>query len=243
MADRQFQPREALEAFVDATHWWVEDVLPNAVGADLDAPGLGEWSVAELIAHTTRAFTTTVDYIDPAPADGPDLLAASAYWRKGLSTEGVNEAVAERARSELAGMDDVIAVALERADTALQTVGATLPNATVHSPLGDLRFDQYLVTRTVEIVVHGLDLAAALEVDLPAPASATSVVIALLGECVRNDAAASATVIRALTGRSAHGSPCPFDQVRKWWHKLERINGIEMLFRQGPESRGESNTE
>ncbi len=203
MADRQFQPREALEAYVDATHWWVEDVLPNAVGTDLDAPGLGEWSVGELIAHTSRAFTTTIDYIDPTPAEGPDLISASAYWRRGLSTEGVDQVVAERARQELAGLDDVIAAALERADTALQTVGATLPTATVHSPFGDLRFDQYLVTRTVEIVVHGLDLAAALDVEVPPPASASSLVLALLIECVRNDPHATVAVIRSLTGRAA----------------------------------------
>lgn len=201
MSDRQFTPREALDSFVEATHWWAEDILPRAATVDLDGPGLGQWTLRELIAHTTRAFKITVEYADPAPATGSDLLSASGYFRLGMKIEGVHGDVAERGRQEAAETPDVVTASLEWADKALQTVGAQLPQSTARTRMGDLRFDQFLATRTLELVVHGTDVGAAIGVDSAPPRKAAVVALTVLIECI--DDADVVAVLRALSGRGS----------------------------------------
>ena len=193
MPDRQFTPREALDAFVDATHWWAEEILPGAVNVDLDGPGLGVWTLGELIAHTTRAFKTTVEYVDPAPANGPDLLHRVGYFRTGMAIENINEVVAERARSGVRGTrrrrHHGARVgrrrAADRRGAASRQRRCTRRSATCASTSTSSR-------GSFEIVVHGTRPHQPRSASTsPRPAMRASVVLALLVECLRNEPAAS----------------------------------------------------
>ena len=54
---------EARGAFLAASEFFVGLVAATPQGC-YDRPGLGHWSVLELIAHGNRAHTTVVDYVE-----------------------------------------------------------------------------------------------------------------------------------------------------------------------------------
>ncbi len=68
-------------AFDDAARWFVK-VSAHAVGR-YDEPGLGEWSLRDLLGHTSRSLSTAETYLDVALTDsGPVQLAdAVAYYQ------------------------------------------------------------------------------------------------------------------------------------------------------------------
>ena len=69
----------------------------------------------------------------------------------------------------------------------------------MHTFVGEMHLDQYLATRVVELVVHGLDLGAAIALPTPAPPSASRVALTvLLDLCTDDDLS---TVVRSVTGR------------------------------------------
>src|SRR5689334_3632831 len=79
-------------AFLDASRLFADTValVPDEAW---DAPGLGKWSVRELVAHTNRANTTIVEYVEhPRPAEPPD----SGYFTE--------EAIAARASADTASL-------------------------------------------------------------------------------------------------------------------------------------------
>ena len=69
-----------------------------------EGPGLGEWTLRELIGHTSRALSTVVDYLaQPAP---PQITVGSAteYLEVVLRQRGDDEAIMLRGRTA-AGAD------------------------------------------------------------------------------------------------------------------------------------------
>ena len=54
------------EAFESAADWFLDVVRRVSVDA-WSRPGLGEWTVRELAAHTARAFTTIELYLEVPP--------------------------------------------------------------------------------------------------------------------------------------------------------------------------------
>ena len=58
-------------------------------------------------------------------------------------------------------------------------MAARAADTIVHLFVGEMTLDQYLATRVVELVVHGLDLAAAIDLPTPAPGAAARVVARL----------------------------------------------------------------
>lgn len=193
------------EWFAHAGEGFVEQV--RGVGAaDLDRPGLGEWTVRDLIGHTNRAFTTVIDYVAPGtpdPDSGALLRDAGAYFAAAAGGRIDHAAVAERGRK--AGMDlgdNPVQVVLETQRRANLTVGE-LPDAKlVGTPFGPMRLVDYLETRAFELTVHGLDLAYALRRGVPAGTRASvPQALRMLADIAGPDAASAA--VRALTGRAA----------------------------------------
>lgn len=175
-------------------------VLGSIPDDDWDKPGLGDWTVRELAAHTMRAWSTVVDYLDePLPVG--DLLEASTYFVKALAQPGVHEGVLERARTEAQELENPVTYARARAAAALGRVAEEPDDRLVPSRFGPLALSEYLKTRAFELTVHGLDLARATGVRVPeelatsvSPAAEVAVQIA----SVRRDDRA---VLLALTGR------------------------------------------
>lgn len=128
-----------------------------AEGGDLSAPGLGSWTRRELIAHTARALATVDAYLVEDPSLDVEVSGPAAYFAALAS--GDQEAVAARGRQ--AALDagaDLTGHVRALAETARARVRGASAEARVRTPAGVMMLDDYLPTRTFELVVHSLDL-------------------------------------------------------------------------------------
>lgn len=135
----------------------------------LDGPGLGEWSLRELIGHASRAMSTVIDYLAlPEPAEAT-VHTASEYLEVVLRRQGDDEAIALRGKAAAQRLGDDLPAALARlaaqliatldAVEAADSAGRLLAigeGTGVAMPLGE-----YLRTRVFELTVHGVDIADA----------------------------------------------------------------------------------
>lgn len=183
--------------------------LIDAAAGRWDEPSaLAEMTVGALAGHAARAALTARRYLDsPEPEDG-ELLDAAGYFLALPALGGdidseFHQAIRSRAGEEAA--EGPIAL-LERFDEAVAALADALPPAppgrlvSVLDGLA-LRLDDYLVTRMVEVVVHGDDLAASL--GLPAPEFDDAITDRVIG-CLVEVAVRShgpMAVVRALTRR------------------------------------------
>jgi uncharacterized protein (TIGR03083 family) len=147
------------------------DLVASIDPVDFGAPGLGEWTVREVIGHTSRALTTVEDDLRQGggTVDIPDSLD---YLRRGHALRArhpeLDADIAERGRAAAAelGANPAAAVA-ELARRVAGIVAAASPDAVVRTRLGGMTLTEYLPTRTFELAVHGADLAAATGQPLP----------------------------------------------------------------------------
>lgn len=186
--------------FDDAAGGWAE-LLMRVTESDLERPGLGEWSVRDLIGHTTRAFSTIEAYLREPP--GPDavwLPDAAAYFRTALS--GADHAsVAARGREAGAGLGaDPVQAALEAANSVVRLVRSTPDSAPLLTRFGAMRLGDYLSTRAFELTVHGLDLARAIHTEPTAGLRRSAPPALALAVALASEDAAAAALL-SLTGR------------------------------------------
>ncbi|SHG86302.1 maleylpyruvate isomerase N-terminal domain-containing protein [Streptoalloteichus hindustanus] len=148
---------EAAHAFVDL----VRRVEPDAWAR----PALGEWTVRDLVGHTSRALATVETAIS-SPATHAGLADPVAYY---LAASAVDHAaVADRGREAGRALcDDPATAVAELCDRVLGAVARTPDEALVATRLGGMRLIDYLPTRTFELTVHTGDIARALA--LPGP--------------------------------------------------------------------------
>lgn len=129
-----------------------------------DGPGLGEWDLRALVGHTSRAFVTVLTYLE-RPADTEDIDSPEGYYAliPAMTGEGIDQAaVAQRGRDAGAALGDEPAAAFAAlAQRAVAAARAADPDALISSIAGGVRVASYVPTRTVELVVHGHDIAAA----------------------------------------------------------------------------------
>ena len=90
------------------------------------SPGLGVWTVRELVGHTSRALTTIETYLDAADVDGT-ISSPAEYFQRALGgvTPAAHDAIAERGRQ--AGIDlggDPVGAIRSLADRVLARVAA-----------------------------------------------------------------------------------------------------------------------
>lgn len=145
-----------------------------------DRPGLGVWSVRELIGHTARALTTVSTYV-ARPADREQVTSAADYY---LQVGAVDPAaVAERGRRAGEGLgDDPVAAVRQQYADATAALDGTTGDPLIETIAGGIRVSSYLPTRTTELTVHGLDLAAATGVDWQPAGPALTHVAQLLAD-------------------------------------------------------------
>jgi len=147
------------QLFRDAADWFVAETAQ--VGDRWADPGLGEWDVRALVGHTSRSLLTVETYLG-VPATAVDLDSPTAYY---LATRSISAGpeVDQRGRAagEALGADPANAVAAiaERVLPLLDDADGTELVTTV---AGGMWLTAYLPTRTFELVVHTLDLVAAL---------------------------------------------------------------------------------
>ncbi len=190
--------------YAEAVAWWVG--LVRRVDTDdsisWDAPGLGVWTVRDLVGHTSRSLLTVESYLREGP--GPEeALSAADYYEACRPLLADAEAVAERGRQAAAALGaEPVAAVTEIVDRVLPLVAAAGVDAYIASPVGDLWLADYLQTRILELVVHGCDLAAACALTADVPEAAAAAVGALAGRLAARGGTAG-DLLLAATGRRA----------------------------------------
>lgn len=202
MTDRTFTYEETQAAYRQAAHWW-RSLVGGVEDHEWDQGGLGEWSVRELVAHTGRAFRTVADYLAGETKDPTEVATAAQYFRIVLAEQTPHAHIANRARAESREHEDWVIATDQLWAAAELALGRATGASTVHTFVGEMRLDQYLATRVVELVVHGTDLARAIDLPSPPPFEAAKVAVGVLVDL--STAEDLATIGRMLTGR--RGNP------------------------------------
>jgi hypothetical protein len=174
-----------------------------ADGLPLDGRGLGDWSLRDLVGHTVSSAIRQVPEVLAAPADAVAIDSPESYWALARSAPAelmAGHRAASTADAHATGAalgPDTVAELVGQATAALAAAG---DDDVVTTPAGGMRVRDWLPTRTFELVVHGLDVAAAAgrPFDLPEPVLAEAATLAARVAVTVGDGPA---VLRALTGR------------------------------------------
>lgn len=179
------------------------ELLPSMATEVWARPALGVWTVRDLVGHTSRALLTVESYLDETrTVDTPDLSDAAAYFRTSQAALADPTAVAERGRQAAAALgDDPPASVAGIAERVLARIDASPDDALVSTPVGSMTLAGYLPTRTFELVVHGLDLAAAIGAPPPRPLTEPVARCLQLAVSLASGRPDAAQLLLALTGR------------------------------------------
>lgn len=192
---------ETRDAFKEAAEWFA-GIVPTARGR-WEETGLGEWSIRDLVGHTSRALLTVESYLDK-PTTGIEVRSAVEYFRLMLAATSDSGSITQRGRDAGAALGDEPAISVERIlNRVLDRVYASDEDALVATPVGDMYLVDYLPTRTFELTVHTCDLALVvegLEQPLEVPKSAAMQSLSLLGELAIERGVAP-SILLSMTGR------------------------------------------
>ncbi len=163
-------------------------------------PGLGVWDVRALTGHGTRSLVTVNSYLD-RPAAEVQVATPWDYYLQVMAAATDAAAVAERGRQAGKALGaEPAAFVRALVERVLARVPADDP--VIETIVGGMRLSDYLPTRTFELVVHGYDLAAAVDLTAgPLPEDVLAEVLGLAGRiAVRTGQGPGALL--ALTGRT-----------------------------------------
>jgi hypothetical protein len=168
------------DAFGAGAGWFVSTV--GAIGpVQWEEPGLGVWTVRQLVGHTSRALVTVEDYFRPScpddlevpPGAGDDPVGeAGAYFRGTHGAPQLHHDVAERGRQAGVELGPVPADTVSGlAERVMALVRGAPDGALFVTRFGPQSFTPYLCTRMVELVVHTIDICDACSFDADVPAA------------------------------------------------------------------------
>ncbi|MFG2121579.1 sterol carrier family protein [Streptomyces sp. NPDC048710] len=154
---------------------------------------LGDWTVRELVAHIGMAVTAVHRSLDlPAP---PKQDVQVVEWP--FATAANSAAIADFTRNLAAEHPDLDAY-LADVDRSLRALLDAHPGSRLlRTNAGALPLDDYLVTRTVELVVHTDDLNAAVPgLEVPYDRQALAAATRLLADALAVKAPGGSTEVR-----------------------------------------------
>ncbi|MFE9780398.1 sterol carrier family protein [Streptomyces sp. NPDC005775] len=161
----------------------------------LDRPsGLGGWSVRELAVHLTMALShvsATLELPEPVLAK-PEVSLLE--WP--FSTAGRADRIAEDTGALAAGNPDVDALYGEVADRFEASVPGAPEDRLLATRVGAMRLGDFLVTRTVELVVHTYDLNEATGLGIPYDRQALAACTRLLADALAEKAPGGSVEVR-----------------------------------------------
>lgn len=166
-------------------------------------PGLGSWDLRALLGHTGRSFVTVATYLRER-ADAVVAATPVAYYAQVMQVAGDDADGSVAARGVAAGAalgdDPLGALRASYADATAALDGLAGTDPVVPTIVGGMRVSDYLPTRTFELTVHSLDLAAATGIDFTPPPAALAETVALAGATAL-ELGHGVDVLLALTGR------------------------------------------
>ena len=195
------------QTFIATAHAFAD--LIDALPVDrLSGPGLGDWTLRDLVGHTVSAGLDGVVEALGKPATTEDLTAPEAYYALAKTVDPAVYQSLVALSDKDAGQwgarlgDQPADLVRQFADRAVAAVTAAAPDTLVTTAAGGMRLARWLPTRTFELVVHGTDIATAagLPFDPPVDAIADSAALAARVAAVTGEGRA---VLLALTGRGA----------------------------------------
>ena len=174
-------------------------VVSRRIGGTVQ--GWGSGICALLIGHTSRSLVTVETYL-AQPVDTEEVPTPAAYY---VAIAGIDHAAVvgrgvEAGRALGDNPAEFVDALNERVLIKVNTAG----NPLMHTAAGGMRLENYLSTRTFELVVHSLDIAAAVP-DIEPPEFSDQ----LLSEIARVGATAAVLqgrgveLMLALTGRGS----------------------------------------
>ncbi|WP_269802683.1 maleylpyruvate isomerase N-terminal domain-containing protein [Actinocorallia populi] len=198
--------KSMIQAFHDEA-WKLEDVLTTFTPAEWDLPTPCEpWTVRDLVGHLTVVISWLPAMLtDPAPSRAE--VSAAAYYRPddrfSPQTDQARVALARAKAAAHATPPDLVEDFAATWRLAHALCAAEPAPRVVRTRHGDaMLLADFLLTRLVELTLHGLDLAAALaRTPWPTPHAARAVEHLLLGGASRPDGWDRATFLRKATGR------------------------------------------
>ncbi|MEV7439887.1 sterol carrier family protein [Streptomyces sp. NPDC091204] len=153
--------------------------------------GLGDWTVADLAAH----IAWIADSLAAGLARPPAALAELSAVEWPFATASLAGKISEAARETLAGAP--LPELYERAGARMAEALAANPDARVLDLwIGDMTLADFLVTRTVELVVHTDDLNRAAGLDIPIERQALAACTRLLADALALKAPGGAVEVR-----------------------------------------------
>jgi hypothetical protein len=196
-------PDQPVGTYLEAARSFAD--LVASLPAPLAGSGLGDWDLRALVGHTSRSLVTVIEYLaqPPVPLDvesGPAYVIAA-----GRTVASAGAGVTERGVTAGAALGDDpaghVRALLDQVTSAL--AGVDLERV-VPTFAGGMRVRDYLPTRTFELVVHGLDIAAAVPVRWTPPGAALRSAVALAGgvAVLRGE---GSLLLRLVTGREPGG--------------------------------------
>jgi uncharacterized protein (TIGR03083 family) len=153
------------------------DLLPDE---QFDLPSeLPGWRVAELVAHLSICAAAPARWLSEAAPERAEANVADYLLCLTAAARGIDERTHSLATDKTPAQ--LRALVQEAVSSLREVVADTDPGRVILTRLKPMRFDDFLVTRVVEGVVHGLDLLPAVDPDAGALRVATR---ALLGALV-----------------------------------------------------------
>ncbi|MBO4208304.1 maleylpyruvate isomerase N-terminal domain-containing protein, partial [Micromonospora echinofusca] len=198
--------REAFRAECDR----LTGVLAGLTDTQLDRPtGCPPWNVRELVAHVLVGAGRLTGMLAGPPAPQHAEVDAAAYFgaAKFAPEVDADRVAAARQAAGTLPAGPALAAGFEQAwRSAYDASGAVPPGRVVRTRHGDaMTVVEFLVTRVVEVAVHGLDLAAAVDRPVWLTGPAADVVARLLvGDTVVPPGLGwdAATLVAKATGRA-----------------------------------------
>lgn len=143
-------------------------------------PALGEWNLAQLVAHIVGGVERVTTYLDEPEPEARSLIDPVTYYR--YDYRDVAPGVAQRARDRAAQTDprslpDIFAATWAEARAR---ASAEKPKRVMKTFRGPMRLNDYLKTRVLEVVVHHADVRAALALPPVATRKSARITIELL---------------------------------------------------------------
>ena len=171
---------------------------PDAAARLAGPTRLGDWRVRELVAHLGSVFDSVSRNLgrDSGPGEPLSPTAWVAATRSGAPD--IAGHAEEQAAGEYGGPPAEVAAALDDSiDRALRILGEEhAPGLRLPTRFGPMLLSDHLVTRLLETVVHGDDLAAALGTELPPDRQALAAATRLLADALAAQAPGGAVELR-----------------------------------------------